>query len=62
MLGFGGGIEYDINPNLRLFGELMYEKPSFSYSENFVVYDITFKFNITAMAFNFGLKYFISMQ
>ena len=48
--GFGTGVEYAINPNIRVFGEFMYERPSFEEIEGFDLY-------ITAMSVNAGLKY-----
>jgi hypothetical protein len=47
--GVGGGVEYSIIPNLRLFGELMYEMPTYDFNG--------FDYDKTALAFNIGVKY-----
>ena len=51
--GFGAGVEYAINPNIRVFGEFMYERPSFELPDGVSADDLY----VTAMSVNAGLKY-----
>ena len=53
--GAGAGIEYAIMPNLRIFGELMYEHPSW---EKDIDGD-TFDASASQIGFNIGLKFLI---
>ena len=53
--GIGAGIEFAVMPNLRLFGELMYEHPSW---EKDIDGD-TFDASASQIGFNIGLKFLI---
>ncbi|MCL2155022.1 MAG: YfaZ family outer membrane protein [Leptospirales bacterium] len=64
--GIGGGIEYMISPNLKLFGEYMYEKSSYKsldVEDTSSTSPITIDdFILVTMSFNVGIKYLVSME
>jgi len=57
--GIGGGVQYDVAPKVRLFGEVMYD--SASYKESFYDYlddvQVSIKFKLSMISINGGATY-----